>query len=95
MSDPTSYFITGGNGGTYIDTTANTPAPDANKFFAAIAALTETVLDYSAMDAAGYRTTDAIAGFDSDITIPAGMTIYGRFDGITLVSGTCIAYHDG
>ena len=31
--------------------------------------------------------------FDVDVTIPANVSVYGRFTVINLVSGTCLAYH--
>lgn len=87
-----NYIQTGGNGSTYIDGTADTAPPTGITKFIAVSALTATVLDTSAMTSAGYTTN--ITDFDVDITIPAGTTVYGRFTGLTLVSGTCIAYHD-
>ena len=91
MKGVTAYHLTGGNGATYIDGTADTAPPTSSNSFIAIQALTATVLDQSDMAAAGETNwTD----FDADVTIPAGVTVYGRFRNINLVSGTCLAYHE-
>ena len=87
----TAKLLMGLNGCTYIDGTASTTPPIAGSIFVAVQALTATVLDVSVMDSAGY--THGITDFDADITIPAGVTIYPQATGLTLVSGTCLAYH--
>ena len=86
-----AYALTGGNGATYIDGTADTTPPTQTRHFVAILALTETVLDQS--DMAGTNETNW-EDFDVDVTIPAGVTVHGRFKVINLVSGTCLAYHE-
>ncbi len=73
----------GGKGGKRIADT-NLTTPDGDFFvFVAIQAETESVIATSPGN---------IAGLDG-ATIPAGAIIYGRFDSITLTSGTVIAYH--
>ena len=53
--------------------------------YTSITALTEVVLSNSG-------TASKIADFDVDITIPAGVTIFGKFSAIQASSGTLIAY---
>lgn len=88
----TAYALTGGNGCTYIDGTAATTPPTGSNTFTAVQALTETVLDISAMNSNSY--TSRITDFDVDITIPAGSIIYPWATGLVLLSGTCLAYHE-
>lgn len=79
------------NGATYIDDTSDHAPASPSAHFIAIQALTETVLDQSDMSETNETNwTD----FDADVTIPAGVTVYGRFTNINLVSGTCLAYHE-
>jgi hypothetical protein len=67
-------------GGVLIDDTA---VHSDNLF--SITALSETVINNSG-------TTSKIADLDTNITIPAGVTIFGQFKAIQLVSGTIIGY---
>jgi hypothetical protein len=91
MAARNSYILTGGNGATYIDGTADTTPPSGVTHFIAIQALTATVLDQSDMAATNETNWE---DFDVDVTIPAGSTVFGRFTNINLVSGTCLAYHE-
>lgn len=50
----------------------------------------DAVLDYSKMVACG--GDKAYGGFDTDITLPKGSIIYGKFNCVALVSGVIIAY---
>lgn len=91
MAIPLRRDNPGENGATYINDTADVSPPASSNHFIAITALTETVLDQS--DMAGANETNWV-DFDVDVTIPAGVTVYGRFTVISLVSGTCLAYHE-
>ena len=85
-------------------TTATTCAV-ADRCFVAIYMLTNTVFNSASgglvaeteqlyLDDTGAGTSidgDAGAAIDG-ITFPAGMTLYGRYDGFTLVSGSVVAY---
>ena len=55
--------------------------------FVAITALTDASVDVGDMADIALTMTDA-----ADFTIPAGLTIYGRFNTFSLNSGSVIAY---
>lgn len=75
------------NGCEYIgDTIAHTPP--TGKYFFAITALTAATV--SAL--AGEKITGTAI---TTISIPAGVTIYGRFTSVTLSAGTAMAYKSG
>lgn len=72
----------GGHGGVRIsDTSLTSPTAPLRKFVA-IQAETETVIN---------TAPGNVTGLDG-ATIPAGAIVYGRFDSVTLTSGTVIAY---
>ena len=77
----------------------------ADRVFVAIYMITDTVFGSGAggliaeteqlyLDDTGAGTSiDANAGVAIDgVTFPAGMTLYGRYDGFTLASGSVVAY---
>jgi hypothetical protein len=62
----------------------NDTAAHARKF-SAFTVIAEAVLDSS-------EITSKIQDLDVDVTVPAGITIFGNFSNLQLVSGTIIAY---
>lgn len=71
------------------DTSSHAASTTGNtgRVFGAIQALTAATLDQSGM-------TDALLDdFDGDLSIPAGVTVYGRFPTVQLTTGTVIAYY--
>lgn len=83
-SDRSEDIMSGGAGGLYItDTDAHTGD------WACIKAI--TAVTFSVLTSAG---TGAITGPNlNTITLAAGDTLHGRFQGITLASGKVIAYN--
>ena len=69
-------------GSVFIDDTDIHTGP-----FVAIAAIEDSVVDVSDCTNIANTMTDA-----ADFTIPAGLTIYGRFEVFSLESGKVIAY---
>tara|TARA_R110002020_G_scaffold21649_2_gene73565 strand:+ start:728 stop:1009 length:282 start_codon:yes stop_codon:yes gene_type:complete len=69
-------------GSTFIDDTAQHTG-----HFVAITAIEDSVVDVSDCTNIADTMTDA-----ADFTIPAGLTIYGRFEVFSLASGKVIAY---
>ena len=66
--------------------------------FVAIAAIEDSVVDASDCTNIANTMVDGASGttgastMETDFTIPAGMTIYGRFEYFSLASGKVIAY---
>jgi len=69
-------------GSVFIDDTAQHTGD-----FVAITAIEDSVVDVSDCTNIANTMTDA-----ADFTIPAGLTIYGRFEVFSLASGKVIAY---
>ena len=69
-------------GSVFIDDTAQHTGP-----FVAITAIEDSVVDVSDCTDIADTMADAV-----DFTIPAGLTIYGRYSVFSLVSGKVIAY---
>ena len=88
-------------GSTHIDsTTAHTPP--SGMVYVAVTCLEDTKFTkLEAEDNTKYFGTDSTDGdtdgpgdqVQSTTVFPKGMTIYGRFDAITLASGKVLAYH--
>jgi hypothetical protein len=76
----------GGQGFYVISTTAATPAPAGQCFFA-IQPITATTIAALTPDASA-----PITGTATGIAYPINFIIYGKFSSITLTSGSCIAY---
>lgn len=90
----TAYSLLGQNGGILInDNSAHLATTEFHDraFYCSIQALTSAVLDASEMGSPSSNTC-SIEDLDTDLTIPAGTTIYGRFGNCQLTSGTVIAY---
>lgn len=83
MSSPVSYDLQGQGGGKLIDSTSGVISGD----FRWIQVITDTV--FSDIGSANILSIEDIAG----ITVPAGIGIGGRFNGISLTSGVVIAYY--
>ena len=69
-------------GSTFIDDTGQHTGP-----YVAVTAIEDSVVDVSDCTNIADTMTDA-----ADFTIPAGLTIYGRFEVFSLASGKVIAY---
>ena len=80
-------------GSVFIDDTAIHTGP-----FVALAAIEDSVIDASDSTNIANTMVDGVGGstgattMTTDFTIPAGMTIYGQFEFISLTSGKIIAY---
>ena len=80
-------------GSVFIDDTDIHTGP-----FVAIAAIEDSVVDATDCTNIANTMVDGASGttgastMTTDFTIPAGMTIYGRWTVIDLASGSCIAY---
>ena len=80
-------------GSVFIDDTDIHTGP-----FVAIAAIEDSAVDASDCTNIANTMVDGASGttgastMTTDFTIPAGMTIYGRWTAINLASGACIAY---
>ena len=93
----------GASGSTYIVASANAVTPPLDQYYVAIYMLTDAVFTNSGLVAAGQRGSTTYIGSEGNgagtngtvtdgVTFPAGVTIYGRYSSIDLVSGSCIAY---
>jgi hypothetical protein len=80
-------FSLGQYGATYMVTGDAT-----NGTWGAIQALEAAVLDLSATN--WFGTDGSVASNTSAIPVPAGVTIFGNFDGFEVVSGKVLAYRN-
>jgi hypothetical protein len=80
-------FSLGQYGATYV-----VAGEGANGSWGAIQALEETVLDLSATNWTGWD--GSAPSNTSAIPVPAGVTIFGDFDGFAVVSGKVLAYRN-
>jgi hypothetical protein len=80
-------FSLGQYGATYLEAGASTSGS-----FGAIQALEAAVLDLSATN--WFGTDGSVASNTSAIPVPAGVTIFGNFDGFEVVSGKVLAYRN-
>ena len=80
-------------GSVFIDDNAVHTGP-----FVAIAAIEDSIIDASASTNIANTMVDGVGGstgattMGTDFTLPAGMTIYGSFEYISLDDGAVIAY---
>ena len=73
---------------------ADTKRVLSNKSFFAITALATAVIDVSQCDVQVLENASGTIGdVTTNIPIPAGVTIYGKFNSIELDSGSVIAYY--
>ena len=92
-------------GSMIIDGATNTMTPPPGCVFVAITSIVNTTFDASgglvAVDSDRFINTEAASSagggangvqMDASNSIPAGMTIYGRWTSINLAGGTIIAY---
>lgn len=85
--DSTSSQLQGQNGGnTFTDTALHTA--EAGKPWAAVQCMQDTV--FTALDSV--ESLPADLGDLTGLTIPAGVTIFGRITTVHLASGAVIAY---
>tara|TARA_R110002110_G_scaffold375350_2_gene585085 strand:- start:796 stop:1062 length:267 start_codon:yes stop_codon:yes gene_type:complete len=87
MASTSEYRGLGLNGGQYINSTAVTT--NANGWFA-IQATEDTVIQ---AQASNITDLDNICQPVDNITLAAGMVLYGNFTSIDLTSGAVIAYN--
>ena len=79
--------LTGCCGADYIDDTSAGTSHTGPYIALQAVGTADAVLDQSDMDG-GVNWTD----FDADVTIPRGVTIYGKFTAVSLGSGAVLAY---
>lgn len=87
-------------GSTHIDSTTACTPPTGMVYVAVTCLEDTTFTKLEAEDNTKYFGTDSADDFDGTgdqvavtTVFPKGMTIYGRFDAITLASGKVLAYH--
>ena len=80
-------------GATYIDDTAGASSHPGPFYALQSVGTVDAVLDQSDMETVDGSATN-YTHFDADITIPNGSTIFGHFKGVSLGSGTVIAYKE-
>lgn len=80
-------FSLGQYGATYM-----VAGDGANGSWGAIQALEAAVLDLSATN--WFGTDGSVASNTSAVPVPAGVTIFGNFDGFAVTSGKVLAYRN-